>query len=75
MDGHHKYLFDEENLVNTLLTTGFKHVQLRQFDSNLDLKERDHESIYVLAKKSNFRINNITIRIFSLKKSCITQEI
>ena len=51
MDGHHKYLFDEENLINTLLTAGFKYAQLRKFDSNLDSKERDYESIYALAKK------------------------
>ena len=51
MDGHHKYLFDKENLVNKLLTAGFKYAQLRKFDSNLDSKERDDESIYALAKK------------------------
>ena len=51
MDGHHKYLFDEENLINTLLTAGFKFAQLRNFDSNLDSKGRDYESIYALAKK------------------------
>ena len=52
MDGHHKYLFDEENLINTLLTAGFKYAQLRNFDSNLDSKVRDCESIYALAKKN-----------------------
>lgn len=52
MDGHHRYLFDEENLINTLLTAGFKYAQLRNFDSNLDSKVRDCESIYALAKKN-----------------------
>ena len=52
MDGHHRYLFDEENLINTLLTAGFKYAQLRNFDSNLDSKVRDYESIYALAKKN-----------------------
>ena len=52
MDGHHRYLFDEENLINTLLTAGFKYAQLRNFDSNLDSKVRDYESIYAIAKKN-----------------------
>ena len=51
MNGHHKYLFDEENLINTLLTAGFRYAKLRKFDPNLDSKERDYESIYALAKK------------------------
>ena len=51
MDGHHKYLFDEENLIKTLLTAGFRSAELRNFDSNLDIKERDFESIYALARK------------------------
>ena len=51
MDGAHKYLFDEENLINTLLTAGFKYAQLRKFDPHLDSKGRDYESIYALAKK------------------------
>ena len=51
MDGHHKYLFDEENLIKTLLTAGFRSAELRDFDSNLDMKERDFESIYALARK------------------------
>ena len=52
MDGTHKYLFDEENLINTLLTAGFKYAQLRKFDPNLDSKGRDYESIYAIAKKN-----------------------
>lgn len=51
MDGHHKYMFDEENLIYILKSKGFKNVQLREFDSNLDLKERDFESIYAEAVK------------------------
>ena len=51
MDGHHKYLFDEENLIKTLLSAGFRSAELRNFDSNLDIKERDFESIYALARK------------------------
>ena len=47
----HKYMFDEENLINTLLQAGFSNVQLREFDEELDLIERDYESIYANAGK------------------------
>jgi hypothetical protein len=53
MNGQHKYMFDEENLINTLLTAGFKKVNLREFDSMIDLSERDYESIYAVARKGN----------------------
>ncbi|MEL7547280.1 MAG: methyltransferase domain-containing protein [Pseudomonadota bacterium] len=49
MGGHHKYMFDEENLINTLKTAGFKHVRLRDFDGSIDLQQRDFESIYATA--------------------------
>ncbi len=48
----HKYLFDEENLVNTLLTAGFSNAKIRKFDPNLDLKWRETESIYAEARKN-----------------------
>lgn len=51
MDGHHHYLFDEENLCNTLKVAGFSNARLRSFDPLLDLKERDFESIYAVATK------------------------
>ncbi len=51
MQDQHKYMFDEENLINTLLKAGFSNVKLRGFDSSLDLKERDTESIYAVALK------------------------
>lgn len=47
----HKYMFDEENLINTLTQAGFSNAQLREFDADLDLPERDFESIYAIAKK------------------------
>tara|TARA_B100000900_G_C20471716_1_gene671693 strand:- start:212 stop:856 length:645 start_codon:yes stop_codon:yes gene_type:complete len=53
MDGQHKYMFDEENLINTLYLSGFKDVSLRDFDYTLDLKERDFESIYAVAFKKD----------------------
>jgi predicted SAM-dependent methyltransferase len=46
MDGQHKYMFDEENLVHILRQKGFKQVQLRSFDKTLDREERIYESIY-----------------------------
>ena len=51
MGGQHHYLFDEENLVNTLKLSPFTEVKLRQFDPLVDLSERDFESIYALAIK------------------------
>ena len=51
MRDQHKYMFDEENLINTLRQAGFSDVKLREFDHQLDLKERDSESIYALAIK------------------------
>ena len=51
MKDEHKYMFDEENLVNTLYQAGFSNVNLRDFDPSLDMQERDFESIYALAIK------------------------
>ncbi len=51
MKDEHKYMFDEENLVNTLAKCGFSNVELRDFDDELDLRERDNDSIYARASK------------------------
>jgi predicted SAM-dependent methyltransferase len=51
MDGQHHYLFDEENLINTIKTSPFKFVALRKFDPDIDLESRDYESIYASAIK------------------------
>lgn len=51
MDGHHKYMFDEENLIYILTSKGLKNAHLRKFDPDIDLKERDFESIYAEATK------------------------
>jgi len=51
MDDLHKYMFDEENLVNTLKMAPFSEVRLRGFDESLDLESRDFESIYASAIK------------------------
>jgi predicted SAM-dependent methyltransferase len=46
MDGCHKYLFDDEILLNVLRTAGFRNVQLRSFDPTIDVAARQHQSIY-----------------------------
>lgn len=51
MNGDHKYMFDEENLIFLLKDTGFRVVNLRDFDASMDKEFRDFESIYALAKK------------------------
>ncbi len=51
MNGEHKYMFDEENLVFILKYAGFSNVQLREFDPAIDLLERDFESIYAQGEK------------------------
>lgn len=51
MDGHHKYMFDEDNLLYILKSNGFTNARLRPFDPSLDLQERDFESIYAEAEK------------------------
>lgn len=51
MDQQHKYMFDEENLINTLKKAAFTTVELRGFDEKIDLKARDFESIYAIAIK------------------------
>ena len=49
MDQQHKYMFDEENLLNILIKVGFRSVKLRKFDPVIDSQERDFESIYAIA--------------------------
>ncbi|MBE9125847.1 MULTISPECIES: class I SAM-dependent methyltransferase [unclassified Coleofasciculus] len=51
MNGEHKYMFDEENLVAILEKKGFKNVHSRSYNPNLDKRERDFESIYAEAQK------------------------
>lgn len=51
MDGAHRHMFDEQNLVAMVREAGFAEVGLREFDATLDLPERNFESIYVRAQK------------------------
>ena len=46
MDGAHEYMFDGENLVHILKAKGFRNVRIRDFDEEIDLEGRRHESIY-----------------------------
>lgn len=46
MNGHHKYMFDKENLLYILKQRGFSNVCLRNFDPSLDSESRHYESIY-----------------------------
>lgn len=49
MGGEHMYMFDPENLVNTLKMAGFSQVHLREFEPGLDIVERHEGSIYAKA--------------------------
>ena len=51
LNGQHKYMFDDENLINILKKSGFEKVMLRDFEKDLDLEERHFESIYAVAIK------------------------
>lgn len=51
MDGEHKYMFDEENLIYILQQRGFKDARTRKFDPGIDLESRDLNSIYAEAEK------------------------
>jgi predicted SAM-dependent methyltransferase len=51
MDGHHRYLFDPENLQRVLTVAGFNDVRMRHFEPGLDAESRHHESIYVQGTK------------------------
>lgn len=51
MDGHHRYMFDEQNLLAVLEKADFKEVRHRNFEPGLDRQERDWESIYAEGKK------------------------
>lgn len=49
MDGHHKYMFDEENLLKVLSKAGFRNAKIRIFNPELDMQTRDFGSIYAEA--------------------------
>jgi len=49
MDGHHKYMFDEENILVILRKVGFVNVVLREYEEGLDSKASRAKSLYVQA--------------------------
>jgi len=51
MDGHHHYMFDDENILVLLREAGFRDVRLRSFDPCLDQEARQNVSIYVESVK------------------------
>jgi predicted SAM-dependent methyltransferase len=51
MDGHHRFMFDEENLTFHCRQAGFVDCRRRPFESGLDLESRDHESLYLRCRK------------------------
>lgn len=51
MDGHHKYMFDGDNLVYILESAGFCGAHLRGYDQSIDPSERQFASLYADAKK------------------------
>lgn len=51
LGGHHRYMFDEENLLERLRQAGFGNVRSRTFDAETDLQERDYESIYAVGER------------------------
>lgn len=50
LGGEHMYLYDEENLVNILKQSGFN-AKLRAFDPQLDLRIREHDSVFAVGVK------------------------
>jgi predicted SAM-dependent methyltransferase len=51
MDGEHKYMFDQENLLHILSAAGFVGVRPRDYDAETDRLERHYESLYAIATK------------------------
>jgi len=51
MDGEHKYMFDQQNLLHILSGAGFLDVKQRDFESETDRSERDYESLYAIGTK------------------------
>lgn len=47
----HKFMFDDENVINIFKMTGFKKVEFRDPNFEIDKAERDLESLYVKCKK------------------------
>ncbi len=51
MDNHHRFMFDNENLVHHCREAGFVNCAERFFDPSIDSIERDYESLYLVCFK------------------------
>jgi hypothetical protein len=51
MDGHHKYMFDQENIIIILKKNNFINVSKRNFNDELDWNLRKDSSIYAVGYK------------------------
>jgi predicted SAM-dependent methyltransferase len=51
MGGEHKFMFDHDNLEFHLISVGFKNYRIREFDIELDGKDREYESLYAECSK------------------------
>ena len=51
MGGDHKHMFDGQNLLVVLAEAGFRNVRLRDYDPEVDVAWRRHESIYATCVK------------------------
>jgi predicted SAM-dependent methyltransferase len=50
-ENEHRHLFDQENLIAIFKAAGFINVRKKEFDKNIDMIERDYQSIYVVGEK------------------------
>lgn len=55
MDGHHKFMFNSENLAFHCGAAGFVSCTTRPFDPALDMAARDYESLYMSCRKQERR--------------------
>ncbi len=61
-DGEHRYAYDLETLRLAIETVGFTHVRRRDFDPNLDTEPRRVGTLYVEAKKLEFKLNLMRVK-------------
>lgn len=54
MDGHHRHMFDSDELSELLKSSGFVSVERRGYDQTIDSEERNYESIYVIGYKPEY---------------------
>jgi predicted SAM-dependent methyltransferase len=51
MNGHHRHMFDIDELIELLKISGFLNIRQRQYDPLIDLAARKYESIYAIGYK------------------------